>query len=228
MDTTLALLADARRDIWYAIRSLAKSRAFTAATVLTLAVGIGATTAICTVVDAVLLQPLPLPDGDRLVRIVENDRPRNLPGLAYQEYPEWRARTATLSGLAAVTFDPQVMMRTPAGLARITGGFVSTNYFEVLGAKAILGRTLVPADTGHPDVVVLGFSTRQRHFGSDPAVIGSLVEFRSDLGSRSAMVVGVVPETMETIGSPMDVYAPIVSPSTARPVRLVVHALGLS
>ncbi len=221
MDTTLALLADARRDISYAIRSLAKSRAFTAATVLTLAVGIGATTAICTVVDAVLLQPLPLPDGDRLVRIVENDRPRNLPGLAYQEYLEWRARTATLSGLAAVTFDPQVMMRTPAGLARITGGFVSTNYFEVLGAKAILGRTLVPADTGHPDVVVLGFSTWQRHFGSDPAVIGSLVEFRTDSGSRSAMVVGVVPETMETIGSPMDVYAPIVSPSTARPVRLV-------
>ena len=211
MTSTLTLLGDLRRDVLYAIRSLAKSPAFTAAAVLTLAVGIGATTAICTVVDAVLLQPLPVRDGDRLVRIVEHERPRNMAGVDYHEYLEWRSRATTLSGLAAVTFNPRFMMRTPAGLARLTGASVSANYFEVLGARALLGRTLMSGDADNPDVIVLGFYTWQRHFGSDPAVIGSRVEVRTGSASRSATVVGVMPESMETIGAPMDLYAPIVS-----------------
>jgi hypothetical protein len=130
-------LDDARRDTAHAVRSLAKHRAFTAAVVLTLAVGIGATTAIYSVVNIVLLQPLPLPDADRLVRIFENERPRDMPAVNYGEYLDWRARTTTLSGLATATFNPQVMMPAPAGLIRVTGGFVSSNYFEVLGAKAM-------------------------------------------------------------------------------------------
>ena len=157
---------DACRDAAYALRSLSRSRGFTAAAVLTLAVGIGATTAICSLVNTVLLRPLPLVDADRLVRIVEHDRPRSLPGVSYQEYLDWQSRTATLSGLAAASFDPQVVMPTPAGPIRVTGGFVSSNYFEVLGARAMFGRTLVPSDAAQPDVIVLGFYAWQRHFGS--------------------------------------------------------------
>lgn len=220
-------LDDALRDTAYAVRSLAKSPGFTAAAVLTLSVGIGATTAIYSVVHTVLLQPLPLPNADRLVRIVENERPRNMPVVDYREYLDWRSRTTTLSGLAAATFNPQVMMPTRAGLVRVTGGFVSPNYFEVLGAKAMLGRTVVSSDAANPDVMVLGCYAWQRHFGSEPRAIGSVIDFRSgSLAGRSMTVIGVMPESMETIGSPLDFYTPIVAPPHARPMRLGGPMIG--
>jgi predicted permease len=183
---------------------------------LTLAVGIGATTAICSVVNTILLQPLPLRDADRLVRIVERERPRNLPPLNYGEYLDWRSRTTTLSAVAAAALNPQVVMPAPAGLVRVTGGQVSANYFEVLGARALLGRTLVSADADHPDVMVLGYYAWRRHFGSDPDVVGSVVQFRSGgLAGRSLTVAGVMPESMETIGAPIDFYMPIAGANAA-------------
>ncbi len=185
------------------------SRLATAA-VLTLAVGIAATTAICTVVNAILLQPLPVRDADRLVRIVENERPSNIPPISYGEYLDWQSRTTTLEGLAAVTFNPNVVMQTPAGLVRVTAGYVSANYFEVLGARAQLGRTLVSADAANPDALVLGYDAWRRHFGSDPRVIGSVVHVSAGgLAGRSLTVVGVLAESMETIDAPMDCFTPI-------------------
>jgi len=196
-----------RREVAYAGRSLAKSRGFTAAAVLTLAVGIGATTAVFSIVNTVLLQPLPLTGADRLVRIVENNRPRDLPVVSYRECLEWQARTTTLSGLAAASFNPQVVMPAPGGLVRVTGGFVSANYFEVLGARPLLGRTLALSDATDPNVMVLGYYTWQRHFASDPRVVGTVIAFRSGtLAGRSLSVIGVMPESMETIGAPFDFY----------------------
>jgi putative ABC transport system permease protein len=209
------------RQLGYATRSLTRSPGFTAAAVLTLAVGIGATTAICSVVNTILLQALPLRDADRLVRIRENDPPRNMPALNYGEYLEWQSRTTTLAGLAAATFYPNVVMPTPAGLIRVTAGQVSSNYFEVLGARALLGRTLVSADAAAPDVMVLGYYAWQRHFGSDPHVIGSVVQVRSgSQPGRSLTVIGVMPESMETIGAPMDFYTPIAALPNARVIAL--------
>ena len=165
--------------------------------VLTLSIGIGATTAICTLASTILLAPLPIVDANRLVRIVENDRPRGLPNLSYREYQAWQARTTTLTGLATSTSHPQVVVRTPAGVVRMTGGIVSSNYFEVLGARAMLGRTLTSSDAPSPDVVVLGYYAWQRLFDSNPRVIGSIIEFRSgDLAGRSMTVIGVMPENM--------------------------------
>ena len=210
MRSDLEWLGNWSRLLRYALRSLARSPGFTAAAVLTLAVGIGATTAIYSVVTTILLRPLPLLDADRLVRILERDRPRNLPPVNYGEYLDWQSRTTTLTGLAASTSNLQVVMPTPAGLVKVTAGYVSSNYFEVLGARALLGRTLVPADTANPDVMVLGYYEWQRHFGSDPATIGSVVHFRSGgLAGRSLTVIGVMPESMETISAPMDFYTPI-------------------
>jgi putative ABC transport system permease protein len=205
----------------YAVRSLARSPGFTAAAVLTLAVGIGATTAICSVVNAILLRPLPLRDADRLVRILERDRPREVPAVNYREYLEWQARTTTLTGLAAATSNLQVVMPTPAGLVKVTAGFVSSNYFEVLGARAMLGRALVSGDTASPDVMVLAYAEWQRHFGSDPKAIGSVVHFRSGgLAGRSLTVIGVMPESMETIGAPMNFYTPIAAMPNAGAIGL--------
>jgi putative ABC transport system permease protein len=205
-------LVDIGRESRYALRALARERSFAAVSVLTLAIGIGATTAIGTMAKSILLAPLPLERPDRLVRIVENDRPRSLPGLSYREYVEWQSRTTTLTGLATSTSHPQVVVRTSSGLVRVTGGLVSANYFEVLGATAMLGRTLTPSDVHQPDVVVLGYYAWRRLFDGNPQVIGTVVEFRSgDLAGRSMTVVGVLPENMETIGAPMDCYALIVA-----------------
>jgi putative ABC transport system permease protein len=221
MRLDLEWLGDWSRLVGHAVRSLARSPGFTAAAVLTLAVGIGATTAICSVVNTILLRPLPLVDADRLVRILERDRPRNLPAVNYREYLDWQSRTTTLTGLAAATSNLQVVMPTPAGLVKVTAGYVSSNYFEVLGARPLLGRTLVPADTAYPDVMVLGYYEWQRHFGSDPGAIGSVVHFRSGgLAGRSLTVIGVMPESMETIGAPMDFYTPIAAMPNAGAIGL--------
>jgi hypothetical protein len=107
-------------------------------------------------------------------------------------------------------------MTAPVGLVRMTGGLVSANYFEVLGARAMLGRTLVASDAANPDLIVLGYYAWQRQFRSDPQAIGSVVDFRSgSLAGRAMTVVGVMPESMETIGSPMDFYTPIVAAANA-------------
>jgi putative ABC transport system permease protein len=218
-------LIDTWADARYALHSLARERRFTIVVMLTLSIGIGAATAIGTLANTILLAPLPVFRADRLVRIVENDRPRGFPSLSYQEYLEWQARTATLIGLATSTSHPQIVARTPAGVVRMTGGLVSPNYFEVLGATAMLGRTLSPSDARDPDVVVLGYSAWRRLFDASPEVIGTVVEFRSgDLVGRAMTVVGVLPERMETIGAPIDCYVPIeaaVNPGAVRAASLV-------
>ena len=107
---------DLQRDVRYAFRSLRRSPAFTTAAVLTLAIGIGATTAIYSVVNTVLLSALPFERGDRLVRISEPElNPRTMRGINYNEYLEWRRRTTTLSAMSALSFNPQVMLPTREG-----------------------------------------------------------------------------------------------------------------
>jgi predicted permease len=213
---------DLTRDVAYAVRSLRRSPAFTIAAVLTLSIGIGATTAIYSVIDRVLLEPLPFPDGDRLVTLREPERASTMPGLSYPEFLEWRSRTTTLSGMSTIGMNPQVIMPTREGTARLTGAIISTNYFEVLRVNAAIGRTLVPADDANPDVVVLSHNTWQTYFRSDPAVVGSVIELRGTLigtsnadarpggAGRLLTVLGVLPEDMEELGTPLDFYTPLV------------------
>jgi putative ABC transport system permease protein len=209
------------RLVAYAVRSLARTPGFTAAAVLTLAIGIGTASAIATVVTTILLEPLPLFEADRLVRIVERERPRNLPPVNYREYLDWKSRTTTLSGLAASTVNLQVVMSTPVGLVRVPGSYVSPNYFEVLGARPLLGRTLLSADGDRPDVMVLGYYAWRRHFQSDPNVVGSVVQFRSgDLAGRSLTVLGVMPESMETLAAPVEFYLPVAAATNAATLGL--------
>ena len=213
---------DARKDSAFAVRSLLGSPSFTIAAVLTIAIGIGTTTAIYSVVDRVLLDPLPFADGDRLVVLREPERAPTTPGLSYQEFLEWRSRTTTLSGMSTAGMNPQVIMPTREGTARLTGGIVSTNYFEVLGVNAAIGRTIVSADETNPDVVVLSHNTWQTYFRSDPAAVGSVIELRGTLvgtsnadakpgaSGRLLTVLGVLPSDMQELGTPLDFYTPLV------------------
>src|SRR5258706_12572474 len=113
--------SDAGLDVRYAIRSLRKSPAFAAVAIATLALGIGAATAIYSVVDTILLQPLPFADSDRLVRVVENipfidaGRPPVQRGVTYQEFLDWRSRSRTLSDTVAIIGMAQRTARTSNG-----------------------------------------------------------------------------------------------------------------
>jgi putative ABC transport system permease protein len=230
-------IADVPRDVAYAYRSLRKSAAFTATAVLTLSIGIGTTTAIYSVVDTVLLRPLPFDGSDRLVAITEPERPRNLPGINYQEYGEWRSRATTLESMAAMTFNPQVIMATREGTVRMTAHLSSMNYFEVLGVTAERGRVFSAADEANPDIVVLSQNSWRTHFRSNPEAIGSVIELRgnifggpSNLGAtpgeagRLLTVIGVLPETYDTLGNVHDFYLPLTSRMYGRPPGVSIQA----
>ena len=222
---------DLQRDARYAFRSLRRSPAFTTAAVLTLAIGIGATTAIYSVVNTVLISALPFERGDRLVRLVEPEiNPRTMRGINYNEYLEWRRRTTTLSGMSALTFNPQVMMPTREGTARLTAAMISANYFDVFGMNAMLGRVITQSDEANPDVIVLSYDTWQRFFRGEADAIGSVIELRGSLGSgpsnlgadskqpaRLLTIVGVLPDVYETNGAVFDVYMPFAPGMFAQP-----------
>jgi putative ABC transport system permease protein len=224
-------LDDLQRDARYAVRSLRRSPAFTAAAVLTLAIGIGATTAIYSIVDTVLIQPLPFPGSDRLVYLSEPERPRTMRGINYNEYLEWRSRTQTLSAMTAHSFSPQVMMQTREGTARLTAAQVSTNFFDTLGVRAAHGRLIQPSDDANPDVIVLSYSAWRRYFRSESDAIGSTIELRgsvaglSNLGvdaspGRLLTIIGVLPESYDTFGWVFEFYTPV--------VRVAGQNLGVS
>ena len=208
-------------DVRYSARSLRGSPGFAVAAVATLAIGIGAATAIFSVADAVLIRPPRFPSADELVVISERERPASVPRWDYAEYREWRARMTALEGLAAYTVDPQLMLRTPAGMVRLSAGLVSANYFDVLGVAAHEGRALTGTDEANPDVAVLSDATWRRYYGADPAVIGTVIEARSGTAPhRFLTIVGVMAPDMEQIGTPLDLFTILSQPPGSRPAAV--------
>ena len=138
-------LDDLARDVRYAVRQLRRSPGFALAALLCLGIGIGATTAIFSVVNTVLLQPLPFPDSDRLVRMVENvppparGRPPLQRGLTIPEFLEWRAQSRTLSDAYAVIGVGQRLVRTTNGAVGLWGAMASTNAFTLVQVPAMFG-----------------------------------------------------------------------------------------
>jgi len=217
------------RDVRYAIRSLLRTPAFTAATVLTLAIGIGAATAIYSVVDTILFRPLPFPGGDRLVRLVEygphfrEGQPPLQRGITYQEHQGWRDRAKTIDEAAAIIGMSQRMVKTPDGAAGLWGAMVSGNIFSLLQTRPHLGRTLQPGDDADPTVVVLSHDTWRRHYHSDPLIVGRTLEVRMGalLAARPPLfltVIGVLPQDFEFPTGTLDFVMPIaLDPSRPSP-----------
>jgi putative ABC transport system permease protein len=226
------------REVRYAVRSLLRTPAFTTATVLTLAIGIGAATAIYSVVDAILFRPLPFQGGDRLVRLVEYGphfqpgRPALPRSINYQEYQSWRERSKTIEEAAAIVGMSQRMVKTPDGAAGLWGAMVSGNTFTLLETRPVLGRTLVPDDDTSPTVVVLSYDTWQRHYHADPAIVGRVLELRMGalLAARPPMlltVVGVLPRDFEFPTGTLDFVMPIaVDPSRPSPGATIIARLA--
>ena len=227
---------DVVQDVRYACRTLRRSPGFATAAVLTLGLGIGATTAIYSVVDTILLQPLPFTDADRLVQVAENvpasgpGRPPSRREVTYRQFLEWRTRSRTLSDGFAVGFSEHVVS-TNSGSARLWGAAVSANTFTVLGTQAMLGRTLVAADDANPDVVVLSFEVWRRLFQSRPDALGSTIEFKADFNAsltpelvppRPMTVVGVMPPAFELPNGPTDYYIPFLVDAAKRSPRVTM------
>ncbi len=194
------------QDMRYALRALAKSPGFTAAAVLTLALGIGTNTATFSVVRAVLLRPLPYADGGRAVMVFEHDSAGNVRLASFPTFEDWRtAATAALDGLAYVRGRGTVL-KSAAGAERLVGAYVTDDFFHVLREPALVGRTFQADDmrAGAAPVVVLSHHLWRRRFGGDPAAVGRAVT----LGDFTYTVVGVMPSDF---GYPTwaDLWAPL-------------------
>jgi putative ABC transport system permease protein len=179
------------QDLRYAIRMLARNRGFTALAVVTLALGIGATTAIFTVVNAVLLRPLPYPHPEQLVYVQEILGEYGInPFVWNREFAAWRKQAQTLSPIAASMYS-WFNLTGSGEPERITGGVATTSFFSLLGVRPALGRLFLPEEDrpGGPPVVVLSHSLWEHRFNSDPAAMGKGVV----LDGKTYTVVGVLP-----------------------------------
>jgi len=201
------------QDLRFGLRMLAKSPTFTCVAVLTLALGIGANTAVFTFVDALLLRPLPgVAAPDRLVQVGRRYPDKTyLSDTSYPEYLDYRDQNTVLSGLVAIT-PTAFHVSTGADTERVEGEFVTGNYFDVLGTTAALGRLLSSSDdreSANGPVAVISHRLWQRRFGSNPAVLGTSVM----LNGHDFTVIGVADERFSgiKIGSPRDVWVPLVS-----------------
>jgi putative ABC transport system permease protein len=183
-------MEDLIKDIRYGARGLLKQPGFTAIVLATLALGIGASTAIFSVVNAVVLRPLPFRQADRIVAIQELGPDGKRVQATPANYLDWRAQNTSFEHLAAI-------LQRPSNLAladqaeRLELAMTSANFFSVFSVQPSLGRLFIPADeiAGHAPVAVISNSLWQRRFSSDPEIVGKTIT----LDGQSFSVIGVAP-----------------------------------
>jgi putative ABC transport system permease protein len=192
-----ALLLQPRRledemfqDLRYGIRMLLKHKGFTAVAALTLALGVGANTAIFSVVNAVLLRAFPYREADRLMVVWEKNRLTEQNVISPANFFDWREQNRVFEGMAAFN-DTRNSLASDGAPEEILGQVATDNLFSVLGVNALLGRTFAPEDgqPGQNNVVVLSFGLWQRRFGGEENVIGRKVI----LNAIDHTVIGVLP-----------------------------------
>jgi putative ABC transport system permease protein len=184
-------LDNLRQDLRYAWRSYAKAPGFTLLVMTTLALGIGASTAIFSIVNGILLKPLPFAEPDRLMWVSESNKQGQTVSVSWMNYLDWRARQHSFDGLALSRSSPFTL--TGVGqAARVTGRSVTANFFQVIGAQPSLGRTFAESDdkAGAPAVTIVSHEFWRSQLGSDPAALGRAVM----LNGRPYTLVGVLPQ----------------------------------
>jgi predicted permease len=215
----LPLLENLMRDLRYGLRALRKSPGFTAVAVLTLALGIGANTAIFTVVNAVLLRPLPYPEPDRIVRFVlKTTGIEYLPWMWISQFMVWREQSQALQDFAFYESEEPIpgsplFLRLPG--INLTGGdrperlrgmHVSSDYFRLFGAQVEIGRTFTAQEDipGGPRLVVISDGLWRRRFGTDRSLVGRAIL----LAGEPHVVIGVLGPTFGT-DNPADIWLPL-------------------
>jgi putative ABC transport system permease protein len=194
------------QDVRFALRSLARRPTFTIIAALTLALGIGANTAIFSVVNAVLLRPLPYPEPDRMALVWGTQGSQGNNGVVYPDYLDWKARNRTFADMGAVR-GQSVNMTGGDTPERLVGSFVSASLFRVVGAKMADGRAFTDAETElatKAPVAVLSYDAWTTHFGSAPMLGKTIV-----INGTTFTIVGILAKNSEMpLGVP-DVMVPI-------------------
>ncbi len=197
------------QDLRYGVRMLLKKKSFTLIAVLSLALGTGANTAIFSLINTVLLRPLPIQNPQQLVALNNIAENHAFPSFSYPNYKDFRDRNAVFSGLIGYRFTPLSLSHDGIN-ERVWGYEVTGNYFEVLGVEAALGRAISPDDDrtagGHP-VAVMSYKCWQQRFGRDQGIIGKDVI----VNGRSYTVIGVAPQGFygtEVVSAP-ELFFPI-------------------
>ncbi|HZE57130.1 MAG TPA: ABC transporter permease [Chthoniobacterales bacterium] len=182
-------------DLRFALRQLRKTPGFTFIAVLTLALGIGANTAIFSVIYAVLLQPLPYPQGDRIVILTETDTNQPQISVAYPDYVDWK-RDNTVFENIAVSRRESYNLSGLEGRApeQVSGGLVTGNFFKVIGLQPQIGRVFTEEEdrVGGPALCVISDKLWQRVWNRDPSVLGKSI----NLGNQPFTIIGVMPPQM--------------------------------
>jgi putative ABC transport system permease protein len=183
-------MGDFRHDLKYSLRMLMANPAFTVTAVAALALGIGANTAIFTVVNAVLLKPLTYPDADRIVRFMNTSPDGSGTSSSPVNFNTWRAQTSVFEDVAAYDFGGPGFNLTGSVPEQAHGIHVSQEYFHLFGAHVFLGRTFTPQEDSPNggNVVVISYGFWQRKFGGNPKIVGSALS----LNSEAYTIVGVL------------------------------------
>jgi predicted permease len=211
------LLEAVLQDVRYAVRWLGRNPIFTIAVIATLALGIGATTAVFSVVDSALLRPLPYRNSERIVRIWNTFSPRGMTEIPLSE-PEFLEYRQSQSFVHVAGFSVGTVTLTGTGdPLRLVANWGTSELFSVLGTQPILGRVFSTQEQqiGHTQVVVLSYKLWQNRFGSNPEIVGKSVL----LNGESCVVVGVMPGNFKFPSEDVDVWQPL-------PISSVSSSLG--
>ncbi|HJQ27231.1 MAG TPA: ABC transporter permease [Blastocatellia bacterium] len=222
------MLTDFWQDLRYAARLLAKRPGFTAIIVATLALGIGANTAIFSIVDAVLLRPLPYKDADRLMLILSGEVGRTGPAKlfdSYSDFQTWQKNNQSFEQMEAYSWARAGQTLVWQGSAqRVLGVSVSAGFFSLLGAQAAQGRTFEPEDINNGCAVVLSHAFWQQRLGGATDIVGSSLT----LEGQACTVVGIMPEGFEVYPKQTDMWLLITAdgPFARDPLSSLVVVLG--
>ncbi len=208
-------------DIRYGLRMLRKSPGFTVVAVLILALGIGASTAIFSVVEAVLLRPLPFKDPSRLVDVwMKNTKHDVRQGItSYPEFLDWKKQNNLFASMAVYRETHGATLSGVSNPVRLHGAVVSPGFFEVLGVNPLLGRTFLPDEDlgGKADVVVLSQELWRTHFQSDPNITGK----SAVIGGKPYTIVGVMPGSFQfpILAEPIEIWVPLAAYDGSMPTH---------
>ena len=207
-------------DLKHGLRALLKNPGYSLIAIAVLAAGIGANTAIFSVVNAVILRPLPFPDAGRIVRIWHTPPAKTFPGITTfsvspANYLDWRAQSSVFEKMAIYSYARLNLTGTDHP-EQITAANVSSDFFSVLQVQPRVGRTFTPDEdqNGRGQVVVLSHRFWQEHFGSNPQVVGQ----RMNLDGQSYLIVGVMPKTVR-FPDFAEVWTPMAWTDAQRSVR---------
>ncbi len=177
-------------ELGYSFRQLVKSPGFTIVVILTLALGIGANTAIFSLVNATYLRPLPFPEPDRLMAVGERSSDWEMGGISYPDFLDWHSQQDVFSTIA-LYYPEDAKLKTAESAELVSTCMVSGDFFTVLGLKVAQGRGMTPADdrVGAPPAIWISYAAWQKYFGGDPNLVGRPIL----LDGQSVTVAGILP-----------------------------------